>query len=130
MKFVDFNDDRIPIGKRKVAYVKWAMMKGTPEKKAKELANKKFGWERHGKYLVFIYNCEDLRLPSMRGLTWEDASCIDCQKAESVIVVPDDRPPMEIAKGKLPAGFPEEHGLITIWAYDHGYKVSKQYLCS
>jgi len=45
MKYVDFNDESIPIGKRKVAYVKFAMSKGTSQVSARTQANKKFGWE-------------------------------------------------------------------------------------
>lgn len=29
MKYINFNDETIPIGKRKQAYVKWAVSKGT-----------------------------------------------------------------------------------------------------
>ena len=43
MKFVDFNDTSIPIGQRKVAYVKWAVSKGTDLIRAKKQANRKFG---------------------------------------------------------------------------------------
>jgi Zn finger protein HypA/HybF involved in hydrogenase expression len=43
MKYVDFNDTTIAVGKRKVAYVKWAVHKGTDLIKAKMMANKKFG---------------------------------------------------------------------------------------
>jgi hypothetical protein len=44
-KFVDFNDEKLPIGKRKQAYVKWAVNKGTSIESAKRQANKKFGFE-------------------------------------------------------------------------------------
>ncbi len=43
---MDFNDKSIPIGKRKQAYVKWAVSKGTDIIKAKRQANKKFGFEK------------------------------------------------------------------------------------
>jgi len=45
MEYVDFNDSSVPLGKRKVAYVKWAMSKGTEKIKAQRQANKKFGYE-------------------------------------------------------------------------------------
>lgn len=41
-KFVDFNDPSIPIGKRKVAYVRYAVMHGTPLETAKLQAARKF----------------------------------------------------------------------------------------
>lgn len=44
-KYIDFNDEKLSLGKRKVAFVKWAMMKGTEKIKAQKIANKKFGWE-------------------------------------------------------------------------------------
>ena len=53
MEYVDFNDEKIPIGKRKQAYVKWAMSKGTSKIAAKTQANKKFGFEPK-KHLVII----------------------------------------------------------------------------
>lgn len=46
MSFIDFNDNSIPIGKRKQAYVKWAVKNGTDITKAKRQANKKFGFEQ------------------------------------------------------------------------------------
>ena len=45
-KFIDFNDSKIPIGKRKVAYVKWAISKGTDKIEAMRQANNKFGFEQ------------------------------------------------------------------------------------
>ena len=44
MEYINWNDTSIPLGKRKVAYVKWAMSRGTPERTAKIQANKKFGF--------------------------------------------------------------------------------------
>ena len=55
MEYVNFNDERIPIGKRKVAYVKWAMSKGTSKIQAQKQANTKFGFEKKGKLLVIYY---------------------------------------------------------------------------
>ena len=46
MEYINFNDEKIPLGKRKQAYVKYAMSKGTPEIEAKRQANKKFGFEQ------------------------------------------------------------------------------------
>lgn len=41
-KFVDFNDPSIPIGKRKQAYVRYAVSHGTPLEVAKFLCGRKF----------------------------------------------------------------------------------------
>jgi hypothetical protein len=46
MKYINFNDDKLPIGKRKQAYVKWATSQGTDIVSAKRQANKKFGFEK------------------------------------------------------------------------------------
>lgn len=47
-KYVDFNDTSIPIGKRKVAYVKWLMQKkGYSRSGAKLACYKKFYHEEH-----------------------------------------------------------------------------------
>ena len=46
MKYIDFNDGNIPVGKRKQAYVKWAISKGVDITLAKRQANKKFGFEK------------------------------------------------------------------------------------
>lgn len=54
MAFVDFNDETIPVGKRKVAYVKYAMRNGTSEMIARRQANKKFGFEIKENYLLII----------------------------------------------------------------------------
>jgi hypothetical protein len=41
---VDWNDETVPIGKRKVAFVKWLMQaRKVPMKVAKAMANSKFG---------------------------------------------------------------------------------------
>jgi hypothetical protein len=46
MKYIDFNDEKLPIGKRKQAYIKWAVSKGTDIEQAKKQANRKFGFEK------------------------------------------------------------------------------------
>jgi hypothetical protein len=41
---VDWNDESVPVGKRKVAFVKWLMQKRQiPMIQAKAMANAKFG---------------------------------------------------------------------------------------
>ena len=52
MAFIDFNDETIPIGKRKVAYVKYAMRNGTSEIAARRQANKKFGCKYAPQWLI------------------------------------------------------------------------------
>ncbi|MBO0953244.1 hypothetical protein [Fibrella forsythiae] len=57
--FIDFNDEKIPVGKRKQAYVRWAMSKGTSAIDAKRQANKKFGFEKRGKaFVIFQYDTD------------------------------------------------------------------------
>ncbi len=46
MKYINFNDDKLPIGKRKQAYIKWVVSQGTDIISAKRQANKKFGFEK------------------------------------------------------------------------------------
>ena len=134
MKFVDFNDERIPIGKRKVAYVKYAMAHGTSEKAARMQANRKFGFERKGKYLVFVGNTTDLRLPSLQGLTWDEISCIDSKRAESVIIVTDQGGAFDIVGRLSPnpvlCNLPEKCGIEGLKAYAeaNGYKFSIQWI--
>lgn len=62
MKYVDFNDTKIPIGKRKQAYLKWAMLKGTSEMEAKKQANKKFGFEQKECLLAIVQDYGDRML--------------------------------------------------------------------
>jgi len=40
MKYINFNNDKLPIGKRKQAYVKWVVSQGTDIIEAKRQANK------------------------------------------------------------------------------------------
>ena len=56
MSYIDFNDDRIPIGKRKKAYIAYLISKhGYELIKAQQCANKRFGFEIKYPKLVFIY---------------------------------------------------------------------------
>jgi hypothetical protein len=54
MNYVNFNDESLPIGIRKQAYVKWAVAKGTHINIAKRQANKKFGFEQKPGLLVLV----------------------------------------------------------------------------
>ena len=135
--YINWNNEKIPIGKRKVAYVKYLVSKGIPLINAQKSANKKFGFERKGKYLVLLGNAEEMDRPSMWNFTWEQASCIDCKRAESVIIVCDSLyAPFDIVKGglisvntmfgNLP---PSNWEKAKEWAKEHGYKVSTQWIC-
>lgn len=53
-KYVNFNDESLPIGKRKQAYVKWAVTQGTTLDAAKRQANKKFGFEKKAGILAIV----------------------------------------------------------------------------
>ena len=136
MKFVDFNDESIPVGKRKVAYVKYAMSHGTSEKAARIQANRKFGFERKGKWVVFLHNARFMDKPSSikYGVTWEQASGVDCKRAESVIIVCDEYyAPFDIIRGGLLSEHAMFAGLPTRenyrqWAESHGYKVKESWL--
>jgi hypothetical protein len=54
MTYINFNDDKLPIGKRKQAYVKWAVSKGTDLIDAQRQANKKFGFEQKPGILAVV----------------------------------------------------------------------------
>lgn len=54
MGYVDFNDESIPVGKRKQAFVRWAISRGTDPIKAKQIANKKFGFEQKGELVILV----------------------------------------------------------------------------
>ena len=53
-EFINFNDEKVPIGKRKQAYIKWAVSKGTDLEVAKKQANKKFGFEQKPGILAVV----------------------------------------------------------------------------
>jgi len=59
-EFINFNDESLPIGKRKQAYVKWAVSKGTDLDDAKKQANRKFGFEKKGKLLALVVDLDNV----------------------------------------------------------------------
>ena len=143
-KYINFNDERIPVGKRKVAYVKYAVAHGTPLEVAKKQANRKFGYERKGKYIVRIGNARDMDLPSMRGYTWAqaamDAGAPHPDKCVSLIVLCDSvYSPFDLADGfsvlpnswgKTLPDWPTWENCED-WAKAHGYKVCGiNWICS
>jgi len=70
MNYVNFNDESLPIGKRKQAYVKWAVSKGTPLRVAQRQANKKFGFEK--KEGIFAIVTDHTERSKQRSFTGED----------------------------------------------------------
>ena len=55
MNYVDFNDEKIPLGKRKKAYIAYLIKQGHELINAQRLANKRFGFEVKYPKLVFVY---------------------------------------------------------------------------
>jgi len=45
MEFVNIKDRKVPLGKRKVAFVKWLMIKGVELNEAKLICSRKFYYE-------------------------------------------------------------------------------------
>lgn len=69
-KYIDFNDESIPLGKRKQAYIRWAVYKkGKSMDEAKILANRKFGFEKKGKILALYH----IRSPISRFYSFDEA---------------------------------------------------------
>lgn len=55
MEYINFNDEKLPIDKRKEAYIKWAVSKGTKLIEAQRQANKKFVFEKKEGVLFMLY---------------------------------------------------------------------------
>lgn len=68
MDYIDFNDKTIPIGKRKQAFVKWAVSKGTELAKAKKIANNKFGFEMKPGIFALVIDCGRMHQNSFEGI--------------------------------------------------------------
>lgn len=137
-KRVNWDDERIPVGKRKNTYIRYLLSQGWELINAQKAANKKFGFERKGKYLVLLGNADYMDRPSMWNYTWEEASCIDCKRAESVVIVCDTTyAPFDIVKGGLLSentmfgNLPKSNdwNKAREWAKENGYKVSTQWIC-
>ena len=54
MEYINFNDESLPIGKRKQAYIKFVVSKGTDIISAKRQANKKFGEMKTTKEILIL----------------------------------------------------------------------------
>ena len=67
MNYINFNDEKIPIGKRKQAYVKWAISKGTTPLEAKRQANNKFGFDQKEGLLSFVIDHGRMHQSSFSG---------------------------------------------------------------
>lgn len=72
MRYVDFNDESLPLGKRKVAYVKWAVSKGTALIVAQRQANKKFGYSETSSIHKECSHCRE------RRKLWDNHTCEHC----------------------------------------------------
>ena len=68
MEYIDFNDKTIPIGKRKQAFVKWAVSKGTELAKAKKIANNKFGFEMKPGIFALVIDSGRMHQNSFEGI--------------------------------------------------------------
>lgn len=137
MEYINFNDPKVPIGKRKQAYVKYAVSRGTSLEEAKRQANKKFGFERTEKWIALIGNAGDMDLPSMRGYSWADAARdagVPVHRCKSCIIVCDGvYSPFDICDGfdiipntwkHFGRSLPHWND-YKAWAEKNGYKVSR-----
>lgn len=70
-KYIDFNDNKISIGKRKQAYVKWAISKGTDEIIAKRQANIKFKFEQKEGILAVVTDMGGM----FERYQWDEKEC-------------------------------------------------------
>ena len=82
MKYIDFNDESLPIGKRKQAYVKWAISKGSDILSAKKQANNKFGFEKKPGIFAIVKDWSDRMKQSSFAGDAEIFSGYDLRKYE------------------------------------------------
>lgn len=104
-KYINFNDEKIPVGKRKVAYIKYLMSRYDYKLvTAQRLANKRFGYGVMFPKLLFLY-CDYGRFHqnSFRGvereiwdaydwyikragkIEYEEIPDLQCPQAETII---------------------------------------------
>jgi hypothetical protein len=67
MAYIDFNDETAPIGKRKQAYIRWAVSNGTDINAAKIQANKKFGFQKKAGLFAIVTDYGRIHQKSFRG---------------------------------------------------------------
>ena len=60
MEYVNFKDEKIPLGKRKVAYIKWLLKKGYSMYESKVRANKKFGFAKKAGVLLLWHDPDNV----------------------------------------------------------------------
>jgi hypothetical protein len=98
MKYIDFNDSSLPIGKRKQAYIKFAVSKGTDILIAKRQANKKFGFEK--KLGIFAIVTDYGRMSQNSFRIQEIFDGIDLRKYESAdwSLVEDEEKTLKLKK--------------------------------
>lgn len=90
-KYVNFNDESLPIGKRKQAYVKWAVSQGTKLDAAKRQANKKFGFEKKAGIFAIVSDYGRTEQRSYRGPVLEIFQGYDLAKYEKYEYVMHDQ---------------------------------------
>lgn len=71
-KYVNFNDKTLPLGKRKVAYVKWAVSKGTELIEAQRQSNNKFGYSETSN------THKRCRMCGEQHYLWDNGTCAYC----------------------------------------------------
>ena len=79
MSYIDFNDASVPIGKRKQAYVKYAVSKGTTLIAAQRQANKKFGYTSTSNRNKECAICRE------RVKLWDNGYCEHCIRKHSLV---------------------------------------------
>ena len=79
MKYVDFNDASLSIGKRKQAYVKYAVSKGTSLIVAQRQANRKFGYTTTSNRQKECVMCRE------RVKLWDNGYCEHCILKHSLV---------------------------------------------
>ena len=90
--FINFNDESIPIGKRKQAYARWAISKGTPEIQAKRQANDKFEFEKKEKVFFVISDNGRVHQNSFNGVTdelWQNHINVEKYKDWGYVIIED-----------------------------------------
>lgn len=98
--FVNFNDESLPIGVRKQAYIRWAVSKGTDLHDAKKQANKKFGFERKSGILAIVTDYGRSNQKSFTG-SEEVFAGIDLRRYKTCDWVIDDTQNADQVNSKL-----------------------------
>lgn len=97
-EYIDFNDESIPLGKRKQAFVRWAIHKGTEPIEAKRIANKKFGFERKGELVILVMDFGRMHQNSFRLSEVYDEYRFEARHYEHVSIGYDFRNYADVGK--------------------------------